>query len=408
MFSSFTARLRAEVETIKRVLESHDRVRALVFLPPPGTSGGRAGRDAGSSADDFPITQLADTAGTPDKTPPGFRLPPLDEIRREAPSRLSWQVYDHCAAFTRLYAVYEKFVEDLVSEYLRLVPTLYERYGELPEDMATQHRLGIGQILLKLGREGPYKHLDETKIIGDLAYGLTGGLGYKLLREAFLIDPQNYRAPALIKLFRYLGIKDCWSWVEEHPLVVAFMERQRDRNETAGTVLRELIEYRNEATHGNVTETVSIEELKSIADCTLVICEALAQLVMRQVVRRREELGQATSVGDVIHAFSNCVVGVRSHAGTVAVGDELVVLQRRACYTVSVRSIQIEQTPYECLEVADNQEIGLRLTLSAKEGARLVRLRVEKLVIPPEPAREPLSDDEYPIGPPEDATQDTD
>ena len=405
MFSSFIARLRSEVETIKRVIETHDRVRTLVFPLPTATDFGRVGE---SPASDIPITQSIDAAGTSDAAIPGIRLQPLDEIRRGAPSRLSWQVYDHCAAFTRLYAVYEEFVRDLVSEYLRLVPELYEKYDELPENMATQHRLGIAQILLKLGKEGPYKHLDETKIIGDLAHGLGGGLGYKLLRQAFLIDPQNYRHTVLVRLFGYLGIKDCWTWVERHPLVSAFMQRERDRNETAATILHTMVEYRNEAAHGNVTETVSVEELKSIADCILVICEALAQLATKQVVPRREKLGQATSVGDVIHTFSNCRVGVRTRAGTVAVGDKLIVVQRHACYAVSVLSIQIDNTCHERLEVADNQEIGLGLTLSAKEGARLIRLRDEKLVAPPEPTREPLSEDEYHIDLPEDTAPDAD
>jgi hypothetical protein len=211
-----------------------------------------------------------------------------------------------------------------------------------------------------------------------------------------------------VKLFGYLGIKDCWTWVEKHPLVVAFMERERDKNETAATVLHNLVEYRNEAAHGNVTETVSIEELKSIADCVVVICESLAQLLTTQVVPRRQKLGQADSVGDVIHKFSNCTVGVRTRAGTVAVGDELIVMQRRACYAVSILSIQTNDTPHERLEVADNQEIGLRLTLSVSEGARLVRLRGEQPLAAPEQTQEHVLEDEYPIDLPEETAPDTD
>lgn len=394
MFSSFTARLRAEVETVKRVIETDDRLRTLVFRQPTALS---IEPVAEPPVSDSPTTESTAITGASDAAMPSFNLQALDEIRRGAPSRVSWQVHDHCAAFTRLYAVYEEFIRDLVSEYLRLVPVLYEKYAELPENMTTQHRLGIAQILLKLGKEGPYRDLDETKIIGDLAHGLGGGISYKLLPGAFLIDPQNYRHTVLVKLFGYLGIKDCWTWVERHPLVTEYVERERDSNETAATVLHDFVEYRNEAAHGNVTETVSIEEQKSIADCILVVCEALAQLVMMQVIPRREKLGQVTQVGDVIHKFSNCTVGVRTRAGTLAVGDELIVVQRYACYAVSVRSIQTKDTPHERLEVVDNQEIGLRLSLSAKEGARLVRLRDESLGTPPEPTREPPSEDEYPV-----------
>ena len=116
MFSSFTTHLRAEVETIKRAVETHDRVRALVFLPPSTHSSGTAEAVEVSSAYGIPTTSLTPAAGEIPATAIGLPAPQLDEIRREAPSRGSWQVYDHCAAFTRLYAIYEEFIRDILCQ----------------------------------------------------------------------------------------------------------------------------------------------------------------------------------------------------------------------------------------------------------------------------------------------------
>ena len=60
-------------------------------------------------------------------------------------------------------------------------------------------------------------------------------------------------------------------------------------------------------------------------------------------------------------------------AGTVVVGGEMVVMQKYACYKVSIRSIQIEHTPYERLDVSDGQEIGLQLTNAVNEGSVLIQ-----------------------------------
>jgi MAE_28990/MAE_18760-like HEPN len=400
MFSIFTARLRAEIETVKQVREAHDRFRELVFSYPSASH--QADREASRSA---PVgTHVATEGGQGNE---GLQKR-LEEIRSQVPSNSSWQVYDHCAAFTRLYAVYEQFVEELISDYVRILPELHQKYEDLPESITKQHRIGTGQILLKLGKDGPYKHLDEKRVIADLAQALVGDVNYKLLRDAFLIDPQNYRAEVLGKLFGYVGIENCWAWVDKHPLVVAFMDRERDQTETPATVLNEFVEYRNKAAHTSVLETVATEEVKSTADCVMVICEALAELVMRQVVRRREQLGQVTIAGQVIHKFSDNIIGASMRAGTVVVGGELVVVQKYACYKVRVRSIQVEDVPHERLDVSDGQEIGLGLDIGVNEGAQLMRLPGTPPSSPEEQPQENSPPEAPPLTEPDEAPADID
>ena len=345
MFSSFSTRLRTEVDTIKLVLDAHDSLRASVYPSVP--------------------SQLEVQSDAQ-----------LDQIRGSGLLKPAWQIYDHCAAFTRLYAIYEQFVDDLASDYLRILPQLYKRFPDLPQNVRTQLRLGIGHILGKLGKEGPYKELAETQVIEGWAQGLSGQPSYSLLSNAFLIDPQNYRAAALANLFRYLGFDDCWAWIEKHPAMTGYMSRERDSNETPQTLLHDFVEYRNKASHTGVGEIVATEEIKSIAEYVTVLCETLSQLLMRQVVQRKMELGEAVRVGLVIHRFSNLIVGSRMTSGSVSVGEEVVILQKHSCQTANIVSIQIGQTSHTHLDLAEGQEIGLRLSERASEGAELIRISV--------------------------------
>jgi hypothetical protein len=346
MFSSFTSRLRSEIDTLKLVLDTHDALRGVVFsqpaLPPANGDGEQNSGlepESGAAAGDDPL------AG----------------IRKRAPAKSSWQVYDHCAAFTRLYAVYEQFIEELVSDYLRMLPTLYSQYGELPGSVARQHRVGVGQILLKLGKDGPYKEFDEMQIVQGLSRGLSGSPDYTLLPDAFLIDPQNYRTDAVVKLFSYVGFENCWAWVEKHPLMTAFMQ-SRDSNETAKTLLHDFIDYRNKASHTAVADIVSIDEVKSVANFVMVLSEVLAQLVMKQAVERMKTIGKTMDVGTVIHKFSSNVVGVDMLPGELAVGDELVVLQKYACFKTQVVSLRIADAQHGKLSLTEARDVGVKLT----------------------------------------------
>jgi hypothetical protein len=83
-------------------------------------------------------------------------------------------------------------------------------------------------------------------------------------------------------------------------------------------------------------------------------------------------------------------------AGTVAIGDELIVMQKHSCYKTTVASIQIEQSPHEQLDVRDGQEIGLGLSARANQGAELLRIASAQ----PTAAGtlpEPISPDDFPI-----------
>src|SRR6185312_7181663 len=100
-------------------------------------------------------------------------------VRQYDPGSPAWQIYDHCAALLRLYAVYSIFVEDLVADYLQSLPHAYGTYDRLPEPVLRQHRIGFGQIMLKLGDSGPYRHLKESEIILQLSNGMAGVSPYK-------------------------------------------------------------------------------------------------------------------------------------------------------------------------------------------------------------------------------------
>jgi hypothetical protein len=380
MFAPLTTRVRSEVETLKLVIETHDRFREFVFSRPEATPEHERYLQGKTKPSEQEFTS---------------EIKYLEEIRSKAPTKSAWQVYDHCAAFTRLYAVYEQFVEDLVSEYLQMLPALYPSYEDLPPSVATQHRIGVGQILLKLGKDGPFKDLQVPAVIQGLSRGVLGDAGYALFPDAFLVDPQNYRSEMVVKLFTYVGLNNCWPWVEKHPQMSGFMQKSRDPNETSKTVLHEFVEYRNKASHTVVADIVSSEEIKSVADFVVILCEALTQLVMKQVVTRKKELGEVEHFGRVLHRFSGNIVGVKMAKVDFKIGDELLIVNKQSCFGATVVSIKIDQTLQEKFEAQEGQEVGIKLSVRVNENSDLLRLKGKSAaVVSEEPLSEPTTQDE--------------
>lgn len=75
------------------------------------------------------------------------------ELIKGFPNEKEWRLYEHCAVVTRLYAIYENFVEKLISAWLQNLPQLVENYLNLDERIKNTHQEGIGRLLLELKKD---------------------------------------------------------------------------------------------------------------------------------------------------------------------------------------------------------------------------------------------------------------
>jgi hypothetical protein len=359
MFSHLMSQLRADVETVQSVLVTSNALRELLIARSALLSELSSTTPAG--ADD--IVQTAHD---------------LARLISNTPNKLDWQIYDHCAALTRLYAAYERYVGELVSEYVRLLPKLYIRYSDLPASITTQHRVGVGHILLKIGEKGPYKNLEEQVIVRELAAGLSGASEYTLLADAFFIDRQNLRFEMLCRLFSALGFKHCGRSINRHPQVMEFIRAERADTSSAEKELSDFIEYRNEAAHRKVENVLAIDAIGATGRFVVAVATALAEMVEEGVLKKRMELNHYSPVLSIseVHYDGYVVVGTPIANVDIAVGDEVILFGKNVCHRVKLESMQLNGQPLQNTTGDGATEIGFRLNRRAQTGAELRRLNI--------------------------------
>jgi hypothetical protein len=343
MFESLLERLQEDVQVVKNVLTLHDELRSQFYRP------------AASGEDPWSTVRLAD------------------------PTKLAWQIYDHCAAFTRLYSIYEQFVEELASEYLLLLPELYEQYDELPPALLKQHRQGIGQILLKLGKEGPYRHLEASIIIPDFSRGIRGERKYRLLSDAFFVDRQNYRLDAVKRLFSVLGFGDVGHKITRSIPLRRFLAVERSGAQTVEGELAEFVRYRNEAAHTEVTNVVSMNEIKSKADFIILFCRVLADIVKEELFRHEQDLGHFIPLGRISEIFQKGQVAiVRLESSKLTLGDEIVIYypeSKKRFIVAKIVSLQFNEVNCSALTTKGELEVGIRFDQTIRLGGELRRMK---------------------------------
>lgn len=301
--------------------------------------------------------------------------PPWSAIAAQSPKRTAWQVHDHCSAFTRLYAVYEEFVCDLIKRYLEFLPVLYKEYSGLPAPVRNQYRAAVGQMLQKWGDKGPYAHLTERAIIEGLANGLTSSGTYTLLDDAFLIDRQNYRAETIHKIFGSLNIANCWAFIDKFPPMARFMSTRRDSTENPSTILHDIVEQRNLASHANPTTIVSSSEFESYSEFIGVLSEALLALLKRSLLARCFDIHLTDFVATVHRDFGRAK-GLKLCPGFIRVGEELAYRRGPHLEFGIVRSIQQNNAPYEAFTATTDTEVGITFEPSLRVDDELFRLKI--------------------------------
>jgi hypothetical protein len=344
MLTVLVTNLRSDIEEIKTMLRWQDELRSTIH-PPPGDASLPFKLDAQS----------------------------LDRLRNRAPRKLAWQVFDHCAAVSRIYAVFEAAVCDLVREYLSVLTKVSGGYESLGDRIHRQHRIGVGQILQKWGSGSMYQHLAERDIAAGMVDGLRGE-PYTLLTDAFLLANENFRSDALDRLFSPLGFDSTFGWIQKAEPICEFRTSKIADTETAKSFLDGIIRSRNAAVHERSPDLVSVAEALNYADFVVLVVDAIASLLRTTLLR----LGQATNysqkIGEVIKKWSNNVVGVRaSGSSTIRTGDRLYVGKRQLAPSTVV-SLELDKITQPSITLSSGIEFGLKLDRKERQGAEIYKI----------------------------------
>jgi hypothetical protein len=244
----------------------------------------------------------------------------------------------------------ESFVEDLITEWLNLLPQLIPRYSNLEKQIQNTHREGVGRLLVELNKK-KFENLSPETVVKGLFQGLTANENYELVPEAFLLQEQNLRKDILEKLFADAGIyKETWNWIDKHREVKNFIEEIRGNQNNAEIELNQFIDYRNEAAHTFVDTTLRTEELERLTYFIESLSQALAELVTYRIIEIKISSGKARNIGQITEWFKKprAAVAIINNI-SLSVGDSLFLVNEDSsyCRLATIESIQIQSLPQQ-------------------------------------------------------------
>ncbi|OBQ13180.1 MAE_28990/MAE_18760 family HEPN-like nuclease [Anabaena sp. AL09] len=342
MFENLLMAVKVNISTIRSIIKTNEKIREIAF------------GDVSLHTEETKIV--------------------LTNLFQDIPELTEGRVYDHCAVVTRLYAIYETFVEDLIRDWLISLPELYPNYLNLEESIRNTHQIGVGRLLVEL-KKNRYSHLNPETVMRGLFYGNTGQEKYELVSDAFLFHEDNLRKDTLERLLTNAGVANTWSWILKNRYVIHFIKEIRANENSVDKELDTFISYRNDAAHEtNIDNWLSAKELLELCDFVESLCQALTELVTYQVIENKKLIGQAQVIGKITEWFKKPQAAILTADGEylLSVGDSLFLVGDSYCQIATIESINSELIPE--IKTTPGMEIGLKFDVDAREGLKLYQL----------------------------------
>jgi hypothetical protein len=293
---------------------------------------------------------------------------------KDSNKRNQIKVYSVASCVTRLYAIYENYIQSILSDYLDEISSLY-LFESLSERFQNYYRIGFSQILSRIG-QSRYNHLSHTQLINTYDKTISGIFPYQFIPEALLRHDQNLRLNTLNELFSKLELQDFNTWITSHYKICEYFKEDKVAIETITSQLTNLVGLRNDAAHGEIDQLPSSSELIEYCNFMASILEAVKAFVEENLTGHQIQKGKLIKIGKITEVFKEaeaCILTVEINA-EFALNDIVLVTTAQEHSNVQIKSIQLNGknlTQYS--ELAGGTEVGLKLSGSMTKNALIYK-----------------------------------
>ena len=293
----------------------------------------------------------------------------LSDIRL---ARSAWRVNDHCAAVNRAYAVFERFIEAVLADWIT-ERSRRSKYTDLPQQIRNSYSCGMAEILRSLSH-ARYSHLSEGDLISGLNDALRGNSDYRLYPECLTFHRNNFRWSELSEVFARCGVDNLKDWISHSGRLQEFFETSDRISELTESKLAELIGYRNDASHGavDVDQILGLEALEAIFDFIEALAADLMDLVRDRWVEWLLSVDQAKDVGSISEKFHSNIRIVICEGVSLRVGQIVIVRKPRFCRFVTVDELQLDGVDCPKVAVSSSREIGIKFSHPVPLQSKLI------------------------------------
>ena len=291
---------------------------------------------------------------------------------RDPAARQEMKIYSVSSCVTRLYGVFEHFVETQISDYLDVIPDLC-MFQDLSDLMRKEYRIGISHLLNRL--DGPrYNHLNHGDLIRWYHEALAAQQPYRFVAEALTRHDENLRLSVLRDMLKRVQLDDLQGWITHHEAIQALYEDKTAISSLVESELKNFVELRNDAAHGSLSNLPGSETLQRYCVLVGALIEAISAYFYREVILWRNRVGKNKFLGEVTEIFEKprAFILMLEPKNPVAIKKSVHIVGRWSCAESVIESIQLDGQARDGVAAwGSGLEVGLVCSILPKRKTSL-------------------------------------
>jgi hypothetical protein len=305
----------------------------------------------------------------------------VDQLQQHFQKSNNKKVFEYNSVIVSLYGYVERFIEELVSEYLKYLNDTVPSFEKLPQKVQEAHM----ELSLELIRNAHLQKnqgvVEKEAIISNLHACFKDPEKYKLNIDAYTQHSANFKQRIVDDLFARCGISGVSKLLRGVEVFLRLLESvdpERDLKQYLSKTdsivfgeLDDLAERRNEVAHGRApSELLSLELLRARISFLEAYGEALARVVYERTLVYEAKYS-AQLIGAPIAVYNSEIVCVDLVSGDVRVGDTLIAKTQDTLRPFKAGEIiSLQRDRVDCAEIAGGAgvQIGMKVLFGAKQN----------------------------------------
>ena len=282
------------------------------------------------------------------------------------------KLYAVSSCVTRLYAIYENYVETILSDFLDSIPEI-SSYASLGIELKSDYRLGISHVLSKIDQER-YSHLTHESVVLWYHEALTNQPKYRFVTEALIRHEQNLRLSVLESLLGRIQLPGIRTWLAQNESVTSLYTESESVFEQLDAEMRIFVQIRNDAAHGVLDDLQGKDNLERFCELLRSLIAAISSFLHRSLLLLRAKAGRARKIGEVTEVFqrTGAFIAQIESAARLQKGMQIHVVGANYCFMQKIDSIRINDLDVEDIVAGHAAfEVGLKCAVNPRRNAAL-------------------------------------
>lgn len=285
-----------------------------------------------------------------------------------------WRAYEHSAVMVRGYATFERFVLDAAEQWIGWLQNHCEDKLFSSEKIRDAYERGLAEILRRKS-EARFSELDRGKLAMGLSsfFGAPLPDGFLLPVEPFFATLPNLKLAKIVDLFKSLEMDGLAEWMKASTKLREFC---RDEGFNFEEELSHIVDWRNEAAHGNDVPSNILGDTELIARLNFLslLSESIFDFVVTSICRK--DLGDEFAeglIGTVSHVWPRSNAFQLTMASKVIyTGTAVLMMAPGIMMHSSILSLQLEGSSAIGLSVAAGDLVGVTMDYLPLDEMRMI------------------------------------